>query len=103
MAHGDAALFGNPRTRPTPQPYMTEYQTFFVAKFWRTSGRYLGSRNVEQVTPELKDLHVTDLAMSPVDGEVAVNGLYGGETDFGTGATVTPRGIIDTFLLRLKH
>ena len=27
----------------------------------------------------------------------------GGETDFGTGATVTPRGSIDTFLLRLKH
>ncbi len=103
VATGDASLLGNPRQHPTTEPYMAEYQTFFVSKFWRTSGRYLGSRNVEQVTPNVMDLRADSIAMSPVDGEVVVSGLYGGETDFGTGATVTPRGSIDTFLLRLKH
>lgn len=103
VCSGDASLLGNPRWYPTDPPYYTDYQTFFVAKFWRTSGRYLGSRNVEQVTPDPRDLVATGVAVSPVDGEVSVSGHYGGETDFGTGATVTPRGSLDAFLLRLRN
>ncbi len=103
VAEGDAALLGNPRQHGPSNPEWPSGDVFFVAKFWRTNGQYLGSRNVEQDAGGGTLLVPYDAALSPVDGEVAITGAFDHATDFGTGAFVTPRGWTDSFLLRLRH
>ncbi|MDY7224962.1 hypothetical protein [Hyalangium rubrum] len=103
LVQNDASLLGVPRSRLVDPDYFVPKQTFFVARFWRTNGHFLGARNFEEVVPALGGVLPATVAISPVDAQVLVTGHFNGVMDFGTGGVVTPRGRADAFLLRLAR
>lgn len=103
VVQNQASLLGVPRSRPVDPAYYLPGQTFFVARFWRTNGYFLGARNMEEVVPGLNGVLPSGVSISPVDEQVLVTGHFNGVMDFGTGTQVAPRGRADAFLLRLSR